>query len=243
MCSLEEAFQSFSEEAALVPSSRSSDPEKKRKKRRPALPPPEPVVIEPDRPAHRRLPAAELLGGGPEAFTESSSVSQMLNAFESESYFPHPSSDVKESNVYKLEPDWTKAFNDSSTPDWIKTRMPSREAEVPLTPAPWLDGGATLWQNVSEGVARQVDLRGAEQAANRRLDDMQRKLDSMFKKLQDNEVTKNESNHLEIILFVLGGIFLVFLLDLLVKQGSQAMMMIAAAGGAQMLQGGGWRYM
>jgi hypothetical protein len=47
---------------------------------------------------------------------------------------------------------------------------------------------------------------------------------------------------LEIILFVLGGIFLVFLLDLLVKQGSQAMMLIAAAGGAQMAQGGGWRY-
>ena len=58
MCSLQEAFQSFSEETALVP--RSSDPEKKRKKRRPALPPPEPTVIEPDRPAHRRLPVAEL---------------------------------------------------------------------------------------------------------------------------------------------------------------------------------------
>ena len=166
----------------------------------------------------------------------------MLNAFDSASYFPHPSVDSKETNVYKLDPDWTKPFNDNSTPDWIKSRMPSRTAEVPLTPAPWLDGGSTLWQNVSNGVARQVDLEGAEHAANRRLDEIQRKLDSMFKKLEDNEVTKNESNHLEIILFVLGGIFLVFLLDLLVKQGSQAMMIMAAAGGAQMLQGGGWRY-
>ena len=237
MCSLEEAYQTFSEPQ---PSRSDLDPERKRRKRRKL---PEPEVIEPDRPAHRRLPPVEALGGPVTENTQSTSLSDMLNATESTEFFPHPSADVDDTNVYKLSPDWTKAFNDSSTPDWIKTRMPSREAEVPLTPAPWLDGGATLWQNVSEGVARQVDLRGAEQAANRRLDDMQRKLDSMFKKLQDNEVTKNESNHLEIILFVLGGIFLVFLLDLLVKQGSQAMMMIAAAGGAQMLQGGGWRYM
>ena len=44
--------------------------------------------------------------------------------------------------------------------------------------------------------------------------------------------------HMEIILFVLGGIFLIFLIDLLVKQGTQASLFLAAAGGAR-LSGGG----
>ena len=111
--------------------------------------------------------------------------------------------------------------------------MPHRENEAPLIPSPWLDGQSTLWQNISKNDRRQADLKGAEIAAETRLDDLQRKLDSMFHKLEQMEVTKSESNLLEILLFVLGGIFLILILDILVKQGTQATMMIAAAGGAQ----------
>lgn len=234
MCSLEEAYSMFSD-----PAPRNEDPEKKKRKKRRALLPPEPHVIEPDRPAHRALPPAELLGGSPTEHTRSSSISEMLNAAESADYFPHPSNDSDTKNVYTLEPEWTKAFNDTSAPDWIKERMPQRNAESPLIPSPWVDGSATLWQNIPDGLKTQVDLKGAETAAQSRLDDMQRRLDSMFKKMEDLDTSRSESNHLEIILFVLGGIFLLLLIDLLVKQGTQATLYLAQAGASI----GGRRYM
>ena len=148
MCSLTEAFSSFTDssrndEQAPINSSSlfALDADKKRrKKRRAVLPPPEPQVIEPDRPAHRPLPPGELLGGAPTENSRSSSDSEMLNAFETADYFPHPAQDVVDKNVYKLEPDWATAFNDTGTPDWIKNRLPHRENEAPLIPSPWLDG-------------------------------------------------------------------------------------------------------
>ena len=243
MCSLQEAFQSFTdpsrnEDNAPIDSSSmfalESD-KKRRKKRRAPLPPPEPQVIEPDRPAHRPLPPGELLGGAPTSNYKSSSESEMLNAFETADYFPHPATDVSDKNVYNLEPDWATVFNDTSTPDWIKNRLPHRENEAPLIPSPWLDGQSTLWQKIGKNEQNQADLKGAEVAANSRLDDLQRKLDHMFHKLEQMEVTKSESNLLEILLFVLGGIFLILILDILVKQGTQASMIIAAAGGGSKL--------
>lgn len=231
MCSLEEAFTTFQEV-----DSRNTDydqEKKKKKKRRAALPPPEPLVVEPDRPAHRPLGTGELLTG-PSTNRESTSVSEMLNAYEQASYFPHPHADKEDENVYKLEPDWAKAFHNDSAPDWIKQRMPQRDAEVPLVPSPWMDGASTLWRKVPESQKLQSDLEGASNAANEKIDELQRKLDKMFKKLDDLEVSRNESNHVEIILFVLGGIFLILMLDLLVKQGTQATMILAAAGGGML---------
>jgi hypothetical protein len=248
MCSLEEAFTSFTdtsrnEDQGLANGSSSlfalDSDKKRRKKRRAPLPPPEPQVIEPDRPAHRKLPPGELLGGAPSSNSQDGSQSEMLNAFETADYFPHPAKDVVDKNVYQLEPDWATAFNDTSTPDWIKNRMPHRENEAPLIPSPWLDGQSTLWQKIGKSEQTQANLKGAEVAAESRLDDLQRKLDSMFHKLEQMEVSKSESNLLEILLFVLGGIFLILILDILVKQGTQASMIIAAAGGGQLYK----RYM
>lgn len=242
MCSLEEAFNSFTESASRnedqAPVSGNptlfaldSDKAKRRKKRRAILPPPEPQVIEPDRPAHRPLPPGELLGGSPTPNSRSSSESEMLNAFETADYFPHPAKDVVDKNVYELEPNWATAFNDTSIPDWIKNRMPHRENEAPLIPSPWIDGQSTLWQKIGKNEQTQADLKGAEIAANSRLDDLQRKLDEMFDKMEKMEVSKSESNLLEILMFVLGGIFLILILDILVKQGTQASILMAAAGG------------
>jgi len=238
MCSLEEAFNPFTESRAFP-----EDLERKRKKKRKnLLPPPEPEVIEPDRPAHRRLPPAELLGGAPTEHKTSTSESLMLNASdasdssEASEYFPHPSVDVKDTNVYTLEPDWTKVFNTSSAPDWIKERLPRKDAEVPLVPSPWLDGAATLWRNVPESQGG-LNLRGAERAAESRIDELQKKLDSMFSKMEDMDAGRTESNHLEIILFILGGLFLLLILDLVVKQGTQASILYATANGAM----GGFR--
>lgn len=234
MCSLEEAFTTFSEsEAPVQPPGEG----KKRKKRNAHLPPPEPSVIEPDRPAHRPLPPAQILGGGATEYTDSP-MSAMLNALDTSAYFPHPAPEAENPNMYKLEPDWAKVFNDNSAPAWLKERMPSRASETPLVPSPWLDGAPSLWHRVPESLANEPGLRAAEYAAESRLESMQKRIESMFQKLEDLEHTRSESQHMEIILFVLGGIFLIFLIDLLVKQGTQASLFLAAAGGAH-LSGGG----
>lgn len=233
MCSLQEAFQGGWAEMSETRS------EKKSKKRR-AILPPEPAVIEPDRPAHRPLPPAELLGGGPTENTESTSISTMLNALEQKDYFPHPAVENNDKNLYKLEPDWTKAFTDESAPSWIKERITPRESEAPLIPSPWLDGASTLWQKVPSAMKNTPGLDAAQEAATARLDDLQKKLDNLFDKLNTLEVTRAESTHIEIILFILGGIFIIFILDLLVKQGTNVAAHMAAAGASTHLIGGGF---
>lgn len=236
-CSLEDAFPS-------IPDTPNIGTKERRKKRSKSsffdtkLSPPEPAVIEPDRPAHRQLPPAELLGAGPTKNEDSSSISQMLNAFDYQGpYFPHPNEDVKKSDVYQLEPNWTKVFQSDSAPSWIKDRMASRDTEVPLTPAPWLDAQPTLWQQVPSSLQGDPILKQAEVTATAHLDTMQQKLDAMFRKLDDIEHSRSETNHIEIILFILGGIFLLLMLDLLVKQGTQAALMVTAAGGSLLHKG------
>lgn len=230
MCSLAEAFQTFGDPSRndnlLGEVIDETMQEKKRKKKRRAPMPPE-EVIEPDRPAHRPLPPAELLGGRPTANTESTSKSDMLNALESVDFFPNPSTDSSNKNAYLLEPSWATAFNDTSAPSWIKDRMVKHTAEAPLIPSPWIDGASTLWKRIPESQENQFVENVAEQTETS-IDSLQRKFDVMFKKLEDLESSRSESQHLEIILFVLGGFFILLLLDLLVKQGSQAMAVLGA---------------
>jgi hypothetical protein len=256
LCSLDEAFQT------MIPA---PEREKERKKRHrskqivetfsnsdkierseiPAhLPPPEPMVVEPDRPANRRLPPAELIGGGPSENKESTSISEMLNALDTkngDSYFPHPNVDAKADMAYMLEPDWAQQFKGDSAPAWIRERMASHEAEVPLVPSPWLDGGASLWQMVPKSLTGDPLIMEAKTKAEDKYDELQRKFDNMFEKLERMNTSRVESNHIEILMFVLGGLFLILLLDLLVKQGAQATVLHAASVGSdgvvQMLGG------
>jgi hypothetical protein len=233
MCSVEEAYSMFwqnDDGTRSAPPIESAEGRRRKKKRRQLLPP-QPAVIEPDRPAHRPLPPAELLGGGVTEYT-STPPSAMLNAYDTaEHFFTHPSSDVDESTVYNLEPDWAKPFNSASAPDWIKERMPKRDAETPLSPSPWMDGQPSLWQSVPDGLRTQFNLGGARTAAEERADELERRLNSMFAKLDDFESGRLANNHMEILMFILGGFLLLFLLDLIVKQGTQATVLLAAAGG------------
>lgn len=229
MCSLEEAFNGGLTDdppRLFEPAPPMSEERRKRKKRR-ALLPPEPTIIEPDRPAHRVAPQGELLEGSAETAT-----SALLNARDvaQSPYAPAPMQDVDET-TYNLEPDWTKVFNETSAPDWIKERMPRRDVETPLVPSPWMDGAPTLWQTVPDNLRTQIGD-GTPVTAEQRLDSLQRRLDSMFAKLDGIETARAENNHVEILLFVLGGLFLLLLLDVLVKQGTRAAFMVAAAGGA-----------
>lgn len=222
MCSLEEAFSTFSEVPSRTEGGKKRDRDRDRERRK-RLPPPEPSVIEPDRPAHRPLPPAVILGGGAEEFTQTP-LSPMLNALSVDDHFPHPAPETNDPNIYNLEPDW-------AVPSWIQERLPNRAAESPLIPSPLIDGSPTLWQRVPSTSSNGLDT--AERAAESRLESMQKRLESMFQKLEDLEHTRSESQHMEIILFILGGIFLIFLIDLLVKQGTQASLLLAAAGGGR----------
>jgi hypothetical protein len=230
MCSLEEAFQTMADGAAHYSNTssdiaRNSDSEKRKKKKRKYLLPPEPVSLDPDRPAQRPLPPAELLGGRAEQFE---SMPSAAGGFENDSYFPNPNNDMDDSNIYTLEPNWAKVFNDNSVPDWIKERMPKRNTDTPLQPTALLDGAPTLWQAIPDNFQKIQD-----NSLTTRMDDLQQKLDSMFSKLDEIEYSRAQSNHLEIIMFILGGLLLLFLLDLLVKQGTKAAFMFAnAMGGA-----------
>lgn len=230
MCSVEEAYSMFwqNDDSARQPPEGTDG--RRRKKKRRALMPPEPAVIEPDRPAHRPLPPAELLGGSVDEYTETP-PSAMLNAYDTADHFTHPSSDIEDSSVYNLEPDWAKPFNSTSAPDWIKERMPKRDAETPLVPSPWIDGQPSLWQSVPDGLRTQFNLGGARTAAEERADELERRLNSMFAKLDDMESGRIANNHMEILMFILGGFLLLFLIDLIVKQGTQATVLLAAAGG------------
>jgi len=229
-CSIQEAFDSPGQPPA--PSKR---PKKKRSQERFQATP------DPDRPANVAMPPADFIGGGP----QQPSYSNILTAIDTDqSYFPHPSEDTTE-NPYMLEPNWTKQFDGPSVPPWIKERIAAKEAEVPLNPT-WVDGQPTLWQKIpaaytAPAPAPSVPYPDLEDRFSQFESKINNKLDQMFAKLSELDKGKNESSHIEILLFIIGGLFVLLMLDILVKQGTKAMMLIAAAGGGlttQMKYGG-----
>jgi hypothetical protein len=239
MCSIEEAYSMFwqkTEDGDARPPSSSEGSRRKKKRRLP----PEPAVIDPDRPAVRPMPTAELLGSGSGSGMDSNWMTEpaTANLYDVKEHFAHPSSDVDDDTMYKLEPDWAKPFNQASVPDWIKERMPKRDAETPLTPSPWLDGQPSLWQSIPDGLRTQFNLGGARTAGEERTDALERRLNSMFARLDDMESGRLANNHMEILMFFLGGLVLILILDLIVKQGTQASVLLAAAGGRSLFSGG-----
>lgn len=231
MCSLKEAFETLSTQGAEEPglsmfaaplySSNVAMNDGKKKRRRRRLPP-EPALVDPDRPANRPLPAAEELGETKAALTEPFDASLLTAPTEEDTYFPHPSSDVDDQTVYRLEPDWAKVF-DVSTPQWIKDRVPPANVASPLTPSPWNSGATSLWQSVPD----RKDSAGGDS----RLQDLMRRMDRLDGLFSDLETSRSQSNHLELIMFVLAGLFLILLLDLLVKQGTAATLALANISG------------
>lgn len=239
MCSVEEAYSMFWQNSEDTRSGEGGASEGNRRKKKRRLPP-EPSVIDPDRPSVRPMPPAELLGGNGGSGMDSNWMSEpaTANLHTVKEHFAHPSSDVDDSTVYKLEPDWATPFNQASAPDWIKERMPKRDAETPLIPSPWLDGQPSLWQSVPDSLRTQFNLGGARTAGEERADALERRLNAMFARLDDMESGRLANNHMEILMFFLGGLVLILLLDLIVKQGTQASVLLAAAGGRSLFSGG-----
>lgn len=232
-CSINEAFQD------VMPTSPAPKP---RRKKRPALPP-EPFQIDPDRPANR--PPSEV-----SSMNAPSEYSNLLQAVDhDQSYYMESTNPAPESDSM-LEADWTKQFQGQSVPPWIKERLAAKDAEIPLKPtepsqpiSSWMQG---LYQRVPSSYAPpssytetiMAPTMGPTKApmhapsySEERLMRIESRLDKLFDKLESVEKNRTESNHIEIIMFILGGLFLILMLDLLVKQGTKACIMVAKAGG------------
>lgn len=247
-CTLEEAFQSNISDSVLPPmrqnleepSSRGERGRSKSKKqRRSNLPPQEPTVVEPDRPAHRPKHAAELLGGGAPGNDTSTSLSSYLigSPDPNEDYFPFPSGDTNEHDPsfekqFMLEPNWYEQF---------QHRMPNPKSETPQLPGASVDGYNTLYSKVPAPEERNDTSRNVVTEQDRPGDpvstmgsvsqdsELKKRIDELFEKIDNLELSRSESNHSEIILFVMTGIFVLLMLDLLLKQGSRAIGHIATA--------------
>ena len=180
------------------------EPKKKKGKKRPLLPPPEQDPHIPV-PTERFEPDSDTWS--PPSQSDASWTD--FAAAPDPDYF-HPDS-------YMLKaPEWADH-------DWIRKNLPGRDSEL-VTPQPWFDSSPTLWQNIPK------DWKGGEtrDAAAQRLDEMQSRIDSLFARLESVDRVRSESNHSEVILFILGGLFLLLILDLLVKQGTQISLWMAA---------------
>jgi hypothetical protein len=247
MCSLEEAFPTI-DQADMNVEYKSS--KKRTKGRRTLLPPPEEGPIDPDRLSKRPIPPERLVGSKIE-FSQSDSPLLSSNSFGSagSSFATAPDPDYVNPKEYMLEgPDWAKFFNDSSTPEWLRSRIPLRNTEHSNIIQPWFDGSPTLYEEIPKNwrSGERRDAQKYDDFQSSKLDELQMKIDNLFSRLEERDSARSEANHTEVILFVLGGLFLLLLLDLIVKQGTNASLLIAAAGGgsntiAQAFLKGGYR--
>jgi len=239
-CTLEEAFQTSISDSVLPPVRQQlEEPSnrgergrlKPRRNKRSTLPPPEAGVIEPDRPAHRPKEPAELLGGGMPVNETSTSLSSYLigAADPGEDYFPYPNGAGSEPGFDKqflLEPNWYEQFQE---------RTPSPRAETPHLPGPLVDGYSTLYQqippprsatDIKRNMVSPTALPGQPTTmagASTNDPELRKRIDDLFSKIDQLDVSRTESNHSEIILFVMTGIFVLLMLDLLLKQGCRAL--------------------
>lgn len=258
-CTLEEAFQSSISDSLLPPSRQQFEEPgkgekgrtKPRKHKRSPLPPQEPSVVEPDRAAHNYKQPAELLGEKPRNDTTTSISSYLIGVNDpGEDYFPYPNGGGDEHGFDKsfmLEPNWSDQFID---------RIPGQRTETPPLPGASVDGYSTLYRNIpyaqskndekgttlkSEEIHEEIKdqhnpttLMGAATINS----DLQKRIDEIFNKIDQLEISRTESNHSEIILFVMTGIFVLLMLDLLLKQGCKALGTIASAAAVTPIHGG-----
>jgi hypothetical protein len=180
---------------------------KKKLKKRPLLPPPETgpdlTYSPPSDPDHWTPPSEQ-----PASWTDFAAAP--------DPYYFHPDSYILKA------PEWADH-------DWIRKNLPEKNTELAPTPQPWFDSAPTLWQNIpTDWKGGETRDAGSMQQFNR-LDELQSRIDSLFARLQETDRVRSESNHTEVILFILGGLFLLLILDLLVKQGTQASIWMAAA--------------
>lgn len=124
---------------------------------------------------------------------------------------------------YRLQPDFTKAFEPKGL---------DRAGAVQTLPSPNLN---VAWKPISKGVPtafydkltlpkgsyqRVKDRSPSEEEEEHSMKDVMKRMDTLFARLDDLHATTPEQMTSEMLMFISTGIFVMFMMDLLVKKGS-----------------------
>ena len=120
---------------------------------------------------------------------------------------------VPDAEDYRLKPDFLKAFEESGVARAGSTAIPDPATNMywkPLTTS----GAQTSFM---EKPLHYYRPNGPNEISN---DDIMKKLDKLWARLDDMNTSSPEQITSELLMFISSGIFVIFMMDLLVKKGS-----------------------
>jgi hypothetical protein len=125
---------------------------------------------------------------------------------------------IPDASDYRLQPDFQKAFGQAGA---------ARAGSTPTVPAPPVD---MYWKPLTRSGAQSSFVEhlppptGKYHGSNKKQDDsmeeVRKKLDKLFARLDDMNASSPEQVTSEILMFISSGIFVLFFMDLLVKKAS-----------------------
>uniref|UniRef100_A0A6C0HJX7 Uncharacterized protein n=1 Tax=viral metagenome TaxID=1070528 RepID=A0A6C0HJX7_9ZZZZ len=124
---------------------------------------------------------------------------------------------IPDASDYRLQPDFQKAFGQAGT---------ARAGSTPTVPAPPVD---MYWKPLTRSGAQTSFIEhlppsgkyhGSNQKQDDSMEEVRKKLDKLFARLDDMNVSSPEQVTSEILMFISSGIFVLFFMDLLVKKAS-----------------------
>jgi|LauGreDrversion4_2_1035121.scaffolds.fasta_scaffold21254_5 hypothetical protein len=127
---------------------------------------------------------------------------------------------VPDEKDYRLQPDFTKAFQQSGT---------DRAGASPVLPTPFTQ---MAWKPITPNGAQTSyiehlpppsgkyhnSIRNALENGDISMDDVMKKLDKLFAKLEDMNHSTPEQLTSELLMFISSGIFVLFIMDMMVKR-------------------------
>jgi hypothetical protein len=211
-CNLEEAFKSQEKQKEI--------PKQKTKKKKFSTIPVEEYINftklggDPDRQQWVRPKLLEAMNNEKPAWFGSSDAvepSEFMKSFKSAEQFAdyNSSDDIANSNTNdNIEADFLSAFRERGVQKASATPAPAiSDVWKPLTPA----GAETAFFNYLPQLQPQSEGRGIEHDA------LQRRLKSIYERLDILETSKRENSNKEVMLFVMSGVFFLFSLDLITR--------------------------
>lgn len=125
---------------------------------------------------------------------------------------------IPDASDYRLQPDFQKAFGQTGA---------ARAGSTPTVPAPPVD---MYWKPLTRSGAQTSFVEhlppptgkyhGSNQKQDDSMEEVRKKLDKLFARLDDMNASSPEQVTSEILMFISSGIFVLFFMDLLVKKAS-----------------------
>jgi len=125
---------------------------------------------------------------------------------------------IPDASDYRLQPDFQKAFGQAGA---------ARAGSTPTVPAPPVD---MYWKPLTRSGAQTSFVEhlppptgkyhGSNQKQDDSMEEVRKKLDKLFARLDDMNASSPEQVTSEILMFISSGIFVLFFMDLLVKKAS-----------------------